>query len=71
MAKIRKDSKGRNLRPGEYQRGDGLYAYAYTLHGKRKWIYASDLADLRKQAKQIEKDMGIFFTYIRIYRQNF
>ena len=56
MAKIRKDSKGRNLRPGEYQRGDGLYAYAYTLHGKRKWIYSSDLADLRKQAKQIEKD---------------
>lgn len=56
MAKIRKDSKGRNLRPGEYQRSDGLYAYGYTLYGKRKWIYADDLAELRKQAKQIEKD---------------
>lgn len=56
MAKIRKDSKGRNLRPGEYQRNDGLYAYGYTLYGKRMWIYATDLADLRKQAKQIEKD---------------
>lgn len=56
MAKTRKDNKGRNLRPGEYQRGDGLYAYAYTLYGKRKWIYAAELAELRKQAKQIEKD---------------
>lgn len=56
MPEVRKDSKGRRLRPGEYEREDGLYAYAYTLYGKRKWLYDHDLAELRKKAKKIEKD---------------
>lgn len=56
MPEVRKDSKGRRLRPGEYERENNLYAYAYTLHGKRKWIYDHDLAELRKKEKLIEKD---------------
>ena len=31
MAKVRKDNKGRNLRPGETQRADGSYMYVYKL----------------------------------------
>ncbi|WP_302946526.1 integrase DNA-binding domain-containing protein [Ruthenibacterium lactatiformans] len=29
MPKIRKDNKGRNLRPGETQRSDGSYMFVY------------------------------------------
>lgn len=56
MAEVRKDSKGRKLRPGECEREDGRYAYSYTLYGKRRWIYDRDLAELRKKAKAIERD---------------
>lgn len=56
MAKVRKDNKGRNLRPGETQRSDGSYMYVYKLGTKKKYLYESDLAELRKKAKQIEKD---------------
>lgn len=35
MAKVRKDNKGRNLRPGETQRADGSYMYVYKLGTKR------------------------------------
>lgn len=35
MPKVRKDNKGRNLRPGETQRSDGSYMFVYKL-GKRK-----------------------------------
>lgn len=56
MAKARKDNKGRNLRPGETQRADGLYMYVYKLGTKKKYIYDADLATLRARAKQIEKD---------------
>ena len=31
MPKIRKDNKGRNLRPGETQRSDGNYMFVYML----------------------------------------
>lgn len=56
MPKVRKDSKGRNLRPGETQRTDGTYMYVYKLGTKKKYIYDADLAELRKREKQIEKD---------------
>ena len=36
MAKVRKDNKGRNLRPGETQRADGSYMYVYKLGTKKK-----------------------------------
>ena len=30
MPKVRKDNKGRNLRPGETQRSDGSYMFVYS-----------------------------------------
>ena len=44
MPKIRKDNKGRNLRPGETQRSDGSYMFVYKLGKKKKYIYDSDLS---------------------------
>ncbi len=55
MVKIsRKDSKGRRLRDGETERKDGRYVYRFTDEktGKRKNIYARDLAELRKKVKE-------------------
>lgn len=42
MAKVRKDNKGRNLRPGETQRADGSYMYVYKLGTKKKYLYDSE-----------------------------
>lgn len=44
----RKDSKGRALRKGEFQRSsDGKYVYGYVdPYGKRKYIYSKDLKEL-------------------------
>ena len=47
MPKVRKDNKGRNLRPGETQRSDGSYMFVYKLGKKKKYIYDFDLASLR------------------------
>lgn len=54
----RKDNKGRVLQKGESQRKDGRYVYQYgDIYGKRKCIYANTLSDLRKQEKQIIRDL--------------
>ncbi|MCI8378717.1 MAG: site-specific integrase [Lachnospiraceae bacterium] len=54
----RKDNKGRVLQKGESQRKDGRYVYQYSdIYGKRKCIYANALSDLRKQEKQINRDL--------------
>lgn len=54
----RKDNKGRVLQKGEGQRKDGRYVYQYSdIYGKRKCIYANTLSNLRKQEKQIIKDL--------------
>ena len=53
MPKIRKDNKGRNLRPGETQRSDGSYMFVYKLGKKKKYIYDSDLAALRVKCQDI------------------
>lgn len=54
----RKDKKGRVLEKGESQRKDGLYVYQYKdSSGKRKSVYAPNLSDLRKQEKQIRRDL--------------
>ena len=48
----RKDKKGRVLQKGESQRKDGRYHYAYTnVAGKRCFIYADSLAELRKKER--------------------
>ena len=56
MPKIRKDNKGRNLRPGETQRSDGCSMCVSKLGKKKKYIYDSDLAALRVKEKQLTKD---------------
>ena len=58
MAQSRKDFRGRALRKGESQRAsDGRYVYSYTDPlGRRKYIYANDLASLREKEKKLMKD---------------
>lgn len=53
MAKARKDDRGRALRKGEVQRAsDKRYMYTYTDPlGRRKFIYANDLAELREKER--------------------
>lgn len=58
MAQARKDVRGRALHKGESQRAsDGRYVYTYMDPlGRRKYIYANDLASLREKEKQLLKD---------------
>ena len=49
----RKDKQGRVLQKGEAQRKDGRYHFAYTnIVGKRCYIYASTLVELRKKERE-------------------
>lgn len=52
----RKDTKGRILRKGEYQRKNS-YAYRHVdeMSGDELWVYAKTLADLRKKEKSIRE----------------
>lgn len=58
MAKARKDNKGRALYKGECQRSqDGRYVYTYTdIYGKRNYIYALTLMELREKEKELLRD---------------
>ena len=58
MAKTRKDDRGRVLRKGEVQRAsDKRYMYTYTdPMGRRRFIYANDLTELREKEKKLVKD---------------
>lgn len=51
----RKDSKGRALRKGEFQRShDGKYVYGYVdPFGTRRYIYSKDLKELRNREEQL------------------
>lgn len=54
----RKDSRGRVLEKGESQRKDGRYVYQYKDNwGVRRSVYALNLSDLRKEERQIRRDM--------------
>ena len=54
MRKVRKDTKGRILKKGEYQRKGGGYCFAYTdALKKRHYIYDNDLLSLREKEKKI------------------
>lgn len=58
LSEKRRDSKGRILRTGESQRANGSYMYRYTdIHGKRQCIYAKTLEELRRQEKDIQRDL--------------
>ena len=58
MAKTRKDLRGRSLRKGDVQRAsDKRYMYTYTDPlGRRKFIYANDLTQLREKEEKLLKD---------------
>ena len=58
MAQSRKDIKGRVLRKGESQRSeDKRYIYTYTdPFGKRKYVYAKTLQELRKKEEDLVRD---------------
>ncbi|MCR5777570.1 MAG: site-specific integrase [Lachnospiraceae bacterium] len=55
----RKDSKGRVLRPGEFERSsDGRIAYTYRDPlGRRQYIYSRDLMELRRKEDKIKRDL--------------
>jgi len=56
--KNRKDSKGRVLRKGEYQRKDGTYMYVYrNAIGKKRTIYAPTLPKLRAKEEAVKTDI--------------
>ena len=58
MAEKRKDNKGRILKTGESQRKDLTYMYRYTdLSGKRKYVYARTLQELREKEDEIQQDL--------------
>lgn len=60
----RKDSKGRVLRKGEDERKDGRYQYRYTaLNGKRRYVYAATLHELREKEIQVEQDIRDGINY--------
>ena len=64
MSEKRKDHKGRLLRTGESQRKDLTYQYRYTdVTGKRRTVYASDLQELRKKEKAIQKEIDDGINY--------
>ena len=55
---VLKDLRGRSLRKGEVQRSsDKRYMYTYTdPMGRRKFIYANDLTELREKEAKLMKD---------------
>ena len=57
-SKNRKDTEGRVLNKNESQRkSDGLYIYTYTdPYGKRKYVYAKTLNQLRAKEQQLIRD---------------
>ncbi len=73
----RKDSKGRVLQKGEYERSDVRYQFSYcTVVGSRKIIYASSLEELRVKerdcmiasligAKNYDSNVSVNFMYDR------
>ena len=64
MSEKRKDNKGRLLRTGESQRKDLTYQFRYTdVTGKRRTVYATDLQELRKKEKAIQKDIDDGINY--------
>lgn len=55
MANKRKDKNRVVLKTGESQRANGSYCYRWTKCGKRHYVYAKSLEELREKEKQIEK----------------
>lgn len=57
-AQRRKDSKGRVLRKGEYERKSGSYMYVFKGgNGKKCTLYAPTLKELRAKEDEVTKDI--------------
>lgn len=57
-AQRRKDSKGRVLRKGEYERGNGTYMYVFkAANGKKRTVYAPTLKELRVKENEATRDI--------------
>lgn len=64
MSEKRRDKKGRVLRNGESQRADNSYQYRYTdTHGRRKYVYAPTLEELRAKENTIIRDLNDGIDY--------
>jgi len=60
MAGVRKDNKGRLLRPGESQRKDGRYCYQYNDgFGNRRSVYAWRLTEHDRVIPGVKKDASL------------
>lgn len=58
MVRRRKDSKNRVLKTGETERKKGGYQFRWTAEdGKRHYVYARDLKELRTKEKEIVQDV--------------
>ncbi len=58
MVKRRKDKKNRVLKEGEYQRKNGTFEFRWRdKQGKRHYIYAKSLAELREKKKAVLKNV--------------
>lgn len=58
QAQRRKDSKGRVLRKGEYERKDGSYMYVFkSAVGKKTTVYAPTLKELRIKEDDTNRDI--------------
>lgn len=64
MSGKRKDSQGRVLKEGESQRANGTYMYRYQEKGKRRYIYAKTLNELREKEAAEEKDVALGLSKI-------
>lgn len=68
MAEHRKDSKGRVLKEGESERKTGGYQFRYPLlNGKRGYLYARTLTELREKEESLKKDQ---YDGIRVDKRN-
>lgn len=59
MAGKRKDNQGRILKEGESQRANGTYMYRYQTNGKRRYIYAKTLNELREKEAAEGKELAL------------
>ena len=59
MAEKRKDSKGRVLKEGEFQRKNGKYEYKYTQNGERKTVYSWRLLATDKNPEGKKYDLSL------------
>ncbi len=61
----RKDKNGLVLKEGESQRKDLTYQYRFTCAGKRKYLYAPTLMELREKETEVQKQISNGMDYAK------